>query len=340
MDPYTDIISSKYKTDKPKKKKIYDADFKIPKYSQFKWIMQFNYRVTQLKKICKFYKIKQSGNKPELLKNIYNHLYLSSKIIPIQNIYRKHLIQQYCKYSGIGLLKRSCCVNDTDILTLDDISNISFPQFFSFTDKDDNHTYGFDIKSILNWINKANSKKTNPYNRKTISLDVLDNIKQKIRLSKILKIPIELKIENNTINNQDLSYEDRVINVFQYIDDLGNYTNPDWFLSLNRYQKTRFIRELYDIWFYRLGLTPEVRQNICPRGNPFRRFALNIQIDIIAVSENTLNKFILSVIEEFVYYGVTDEYRSLGAAHILTALTLINPDAAFALPWLYQSVMT
>ena len=51
------------------------------------------------------------------------------------------------------------------------------------------------------------------------------------------------------------------------------------------------------------------------------------------------NKFILSSIEEFVYYGIADEFKNLGASYILTALTLVNQDVANALPWLYQSVV-
>ena len=43
--------------------------------------------------------------------------------------------------------------------------------------------------------------------------------------------------------------------------------------------------------------------------------------------------------EEFMYYGTTDDYRNLGASYILTALTLVNNEAAVALPWLYQSVV-
>ena len=58
-----------------------------------------------------------------------------------------------------------------------------------------------------------------------------------------------------------------------------------------------------------------------------------------SLKADILNKFILSVIEEFVYYGITDEFKNLGASYILTALTLVNQDVANALPWLYHSVV-
>ena len=37
--------------------------------------------------------------------------------------------------------------------------------------------------------------------------------------------------------------------------------------------------------------------------------------------------------------GITDEYRSLGAFYVLTALTLSSSEAANAMPWLYQSAI-
>lgn len=336
MNPYANFLLA---NEKKKKRKITDDEFKIPKYKNFEWLLQNDYRVTQLKQICQHYKQKKTGNKPDLIKKVFNFLYLSSNLIPIQTMYRKHLVQKYCNFSGCALLKRTKCINDTDIVSLDTISTISFYQFFSFTDNN-NHTYGFDIKSLHNWMYKQKHKNTNPYTREELSSTIVNAIKQKIRLSKILKFPLELIIQDTVpINHrQAQTYEFRVLKVFQTIDELGNYTNPDWFLSLSRYQKTRFIRELYDIWFYRLDLTSNVRNSISPRGNPFRRFALNIQIDIIAVNEEVLNKFILSVIEEFVYYGISDDYRNLGASYVLTALTLVSSEAAIALPWLYQSV--
>lgn len=336
MNPYAEFLLAE---EKKKKRKIDDASFKIPKFTEFDLLLKNDYRVAQLKEICKHYDQKKTGNKPELIKKIFNHLYLSHKIIPFQKNYRRHLIHRYCNYSGAAMLNRKICINDTDILSLENLSTISVYQFFSYTDKD-NNTYGFDLKCLTNWLNKSKGAPTNPYNRNIISSNILNNIKNKIRLSKVLHFPLVLTIQNTVSPQQEGSYEFRILKIFQTIDDLGNYTNPEWFLTLSRFQKTRFIRELYDIWFYRLDLTNDVRRNISPRGNPFRRFALNIQVDIIAVSEEVLNKFILSVMEEFVYYGVTDDYRNLGASYILTALTLVNNEAAVALPWLYQSVVS
>ena len=47
-----------------------------------------NYNIQQLKTIAKFYKLKLSGNKKELISRIYMFLFLSSYIIKIQKIFR------------------------------------------------------------------------------------------------------------------------------------------------------------------------------------------------------------------------------------------------------------
>ena len=73
------------------------------------------------------------------------------------------------------------------------------------------------------------------------------------------------------------------ISIFQKIDELGNYTNSDWFLSLNRNSLIKYIKELVDIWYYRAALSPQVRQKISPpNGNPFTGFNIN-NIDRIEI---------------------------------------------------------
>ena len=48
---------------------------------------------------------------------------------------------------------------------------------------------------------------------------------------------------------------------------------------------------------------------------------------------------ILNVIENFINNGVDNDSKSLGAYYVLASLTLVNSNAAEAIPWLYQSVL-
>ena len=107
-------------------------------------------------------------------------------------------------------------------------------------------------------------------------------------------------------------------------------------MSLNRIQLIKFVRELTDIWEYRAQLELNIKKDIChPYGNPFRYVDL---YNIVELNFLSLQKTILSVIEQFIKKGINRESKNLGASYVLCALTLVNFDAATALPWLYESV--
>jgi hypothetical protein len=288
--------------------------------------------------------LKISGNKKELISRIYVFLFLSSYIIKIQKIFRGRLQRKFNTYFGPALNKRDICTNDTDFVTMDDLKDLHYGQFYSFKDND-GRIYGFDIASIYNLIYKntdtINISKIggiNPYNRNKIPTFVMIDLKMIIRTSKILKIKINLEFDTDIGNVSNAkTVEMRALSLFQNIDSLGNYSSPEWFLTLNRNQLIKFLRELSDIWNYRAQLLNETKQNICPpNGDPFR----NINLSYIMNEHDLLNikKIILDVLEKFVNNGVDRDSKTLGAYYVLGALTLVNDSAASSLPWLFQSV--
>jgi hypothetical protein len=54
---------------------------------------------------------------------------------------------------------------------------------------------------------------------------------------------------------------------------------------------------------------------------------------------NNIRKNVLKVLENLVNTGVDKDSKILGAYYVLGGLTLVNPDAATSLPWLFQSVV-
>ena len=108
-------------------------------------------------------------------------------------------------------------------------------------------------------------------------------------------------------------------------------------IRLEEFQK-RFIREIYDIWTYRANLSDTVKREISPPyGNPFMLNLMNPQM-LNSFPIDSLKLFILDIMEQLVKEGINRDSRYLGANYILCALTLVSPEAAEALPWLYQSV--
>jgi hypothetical protein len=349
IDEYMNKLVFKYEKNirmnkKLNKMNIEEDQVAILTINDYVKLTENNYNIQQLKTIAKFYKLKISGNKKELICRIYMFLFLSSYIIKIQKIFRGRLQRKFNAYFGPALKKRDICTNNTDFVTMDDLKDLHYGQFYSFKDND-GRVYGFDIASIYNLIykntdtiNVSRIGGINPYNRNKIPTFVMIDLKMIIRTCKILKITINLDFDTDVGNVSNAkTVEMRTLSLFQNIDALGNYSSPEWFLTLNRNQLVKFVRELSDIWNYRAQLSNETKQNICPPlGDPFR----NINISYIVNENDLLNikKIILDVLEKFVNNGVDRDSKTLGAYYVLGALTLVNESAASSLPWLFQSV--
>ena len=319
-----------------KKIKVKTEDFSIPDYFEYEKMIIFNFNVKQLKEICKYYKQKRSGNKTELILRLYNYLKFSFHSIFIQKLFRGYLQRKYNSLRGPALFKRSKCVNETDFMSLGKLTEVPYIQFFSIIDKD-KFVYGFDICSLYNLVSRSKDVPTNPYNRSIFLPNVIGNMREIIRLSKIFNDSINVQLEDCLIG---LSAEKRIqlraISVFQRIDELGNHSNSSWFLNLSRDRLIKYIRELVDIWCYRANLSPQVKRSICPPlGNPFA----GLNINSINFTTNKLKNKILFVMENLVSKGVDRDARALGALYILTALTLVSKEAAEMRPELYESAV-
>jgi hypothetical protein len=318
--------------------KVTDENIIIPNINNYYELTKYNYNIAQLKTFAKHYKLKITGNKKQLISRVFCFLYLSSYIIKIQKNFRGMLQRKYNILHGPALQNRDLCTNSTDFITMEPIKDINSSQFISYKDTD-NFIYGFDIVSLHNLIfkNKNNLEIKNPYNRQNIPDNILKNIKTLIRLSKILNVKINFEIEDDSFHiSSEKVTELRVVSLCQNIDALGNYSNPEWFLSLNKNQIIKFMRELIDIWNYRAQISIETKRSICPPvGDPFRNFSM-VFIHV-ETNVSVIKKVILEVLEKFVNSGINRDSKSLGSYYILGALTLVNENAANAYPWLFQS---
>lgn len=320
-----------------KKQKLTNEEIKIPCNQTLYLFYQYNYSLPQLKTIIKHYNLKLSGTKTELVNRIKNYLLLEKYVLLLQRFTRGYIQRKYILLHGPAYLKRNLCTNNSDFYSLEPLNEIPLHQFFSFKD-DDGFVYGFELSSIYNLFKQNNYFDVeNPYNRKIMNNQVFMKICHIVSLSKLLKIKINMCIEKDI---SEISIEKalqlRALELFQYINRLGNYSSDEWFLSLSKIKLIRFLRELEDIWDYRASITPQNKIRICyPTGNPF----LGINILNLRLIEDIIKlKFIvLNIMEHFIYAGRDETYQNLGAMYVLGALTIVNQDAANALPWLYES---
>jgi hypothetical protein len=320
-----------------KQEKVTNETMIIPNFSQHDFLLINNYNVSQLKQINTAYKLKISGNKTDYVSKIYSYLFLSKYAVKIQKITRGFFVRACIKYRGPAFKKKYLCTNVTDFLTMDNISDLANEQFFSFRDID-GFIYGFDLLSINNLIPTQNGEVKNPYNRLIISAETIQNMNRLLRLSKLLKYDIELEVKQVEEEiSVKKSVELRALTLFQNMDALGNYTNSKWFMDLNKQRLIRMLRELLDIWDYRAPLSMETKRAICPPiGNPFPNVVYFNQLNIMENIDD-IRKYVLVILEKFVNYGIDRDNKCLGAYYVIGALTLVNPDAATSLPWLYQA---
>lgn len=158
---YKEVVFNK------KRHKVNNNDFRILNLNEFDDILHYNYNVSQLKKMCKHYKYKVSGNKSELVKRLYNNMRLSSYAVKIQALFRKRIVQKMMELKNIHLLKDA--TNDIDFLTLEPVKNLKISQILCLKSGEKNHVYCFDICSLYNLFKEHHaSKKQSRRKRQTI----------------------------------------------------------------------------------------------------------------------------------------------------------------------------
>jgi hypothetical protein len=309
----------------------------MPTKENYSILLSFNYTIKQLKEIASNHKIKLSSSlaKGDIVAKIYNYFKHYDNAAVIQRAWRRYLWRQYNKLRGPARFKRHLCVNETDFFTMDEVKDIPYGQFFSFQDAD-HMIYGFDMLSIYTLFHKGFDAKTaNPYNRNILAKNIKKNVLKLIWLSRLFNEDINVTMIEETVEIPTIV--ERSVSLFHEIDILGNYTNHNWFLSLGQPALLRFILELNDIWSYRANLSETIKREICPNYRDL--FRQMYMLDVRTVSLPIAQDIALTNMEMLVRGGINRDSQCLGANFVLCALTLVNSEAAIALPWLFQSVL-
>ena len=265
--------------------------FKILKHHQYNDLYRCKYTVSELKKLCHYYKQKTTGKKEELVKRMHDYLRNSHYVYKIQSVWKRKLIKQLIVSRGPGYKDREKCTNETDFYTMEDVKDIPARQFISFQDKEGG-IYGFIILSIFNMILKTKLPLINPYNREEIHKNVIQHLYSIIKISKIFGVSLELQIEEPEHFTREKKAEMRALKLFQDMNDLGNYSEHKWLITLQKIQLIRFIKEIIDIWNYRAQLSQDVKREICPPyGNPFidTNLFLLPRLETVELQELSLN---------------------------------------------------
>jgi hypothetical protein len=170
----------------------------------------------------------------------------------------------------------------------------------------------------------------------TIS-SILDNNYQPVVNASSISTTENIERYNKIREIRTKPLEQRINNLFIEFDQLGNYTNSNWFSSLTHRDYIRLYRVIFDIWNFR-QLSREIRNRICPFYGPFDGiFPRPIQHNELTTEQ--IKIACLIVLENLVYSGADEDTRKLGAFHALSGLTVVSSGARTSMPWLYESIV-
>ena len=265
----------------------------------------------------------------------------TSSIVKFQKKFKLKLdriIKNYIKVQSICRLflvkNRLNCVNDDDLLTCESIFDIPSMYFISICDEfsKSSRKFGFDIRFLSKYF-AIKRKKLNPYNNMPINHDSINKIRsiyEQLK-QKGYSLTLESGYEEEVVN-----IEERIRNFFIDIDNLGNYTNPDWFLNLTHSELKKLYRESKDFWHYRLELTRLQRHQIIDRisgGDIFLRSTTYIN----SLSKERIQQEIILNYERLIKEGYRHEDRQTGALYVLSMLVSVSVPAANAMPFYVQN---
>ena len=226
---------------------------------------------------------------------------------------------------------RECSNNPHDFLTSDDVTKIPFGNVISFVDRQGSG-YIFDIQSSVSLLEHARQSgipPLNPFNREPLPAIFLHRVRLHQRHSASALVPAPVPAPVRADQMISLGATD----LFQAMNDLGNYTNPAWFLDLELMDLQRMYIELADIWFHRAGLSQADRTRI-GAGRP----AITIPVKtIMRMTITALRAELLSVCKRIATSAEARADRQLGTMYVLGALSLVSAPASLSIPWLTES---
>lgn len=236
-------------------------------------------------------------------------------------------------FRGWDIRRRSKPNNVEDCGTLERLLEIPIEYYIQYQDATDNLWYGFDIRTLESILESKHP--VNPYNTK--------DLKQNNKLMANYSHKKSFLLENNRKMSHDspkLTEEQRfsqfAIRVFQKFDELGQYTDTEWFTMLSLEQLKQFYHLANDMFDYRAQLTNEMKKNIVKNGLIFHNFKSTISKFRI-IHTRILQVEILCEMERVIDEAVDKEFKILGMNLILSALVEVSHRASLALPHLVQS---
>lgn len=234
-------------------------------------------------------------------------------------------------HQGPAANDRSLSSNSTELYSLDPVAEIPATYLFSFADAR-KAIWIFDIRTLSHSLG-AGHPQENPYTREQLTDAAMSALHKRIAWLRSRKYQIQ-HVNTDVLTPEQL-WNQKVLDVFLKIEALGYYASCDWFHEMSAYSHEYFYRRLFDLWNYRLGLTPTQKEAVVPghlRGGGQRLFRTPPE-DLAPKERVWWQRTNLDLIDAFVSRAAEKDSRKLGAMYVLMGLVQVSREAARALPW-------
>ncbi len=172
------------------------------------------------------------------------------KIIKIQAVWRRFLVQRILGLAGKGVLCRKHCHNEDELVTSDSKDKIHPFDYFSI--EEDGKLWWFDQKSMIDWSEK-NIEITNPFTRTVLSPNDCRRLR-KLRMHRIRKNMPITHSETDTRTKEE-HRDIRWLRIVQIINECGmdETVHPNDCIGMETEQYIEFMGKLVEQvknWMY------------------------------------------------------------------------------------------
>ena len=229
-------------------------------------------------------------------------------------------------FRAINLLKRCKCQNSHDFYTNNNMFEVKLSEVFIIRDISSCY-YWFEVETFGILLDKSDLENIkNPYTHNDIDLFYIKKFNNKYENK-------EFNISLQGLNEEQIS-RNKVVEVFQKINKLDNYSDFNWFYDLS----LKYLKQMYaiceDIWNYRAQLTWDSKKNIVSDGLVFRTPPFIVQK---YTNKELVRDMLVKDFDRLCSEGKTKDDKKVGAMLILTALVEVSQPASIAMPQYVQS---
>lgn len=179
---------------------------------------------------------------------IGKHPSVLSALVKIQARIRGLLARIPIHLAGKGVLRRSLCHNETEIVTMDDKTEIHPYDYFSV--EESGKVYWFDHRSMIQWSQKELEIK-NPYTRSILSVHDVRRLRKIWRYRQKAGRPLYHEGQRGTMTIIERR-DNRWLRVAQIVREFGYELHHEHFISMGVPQLAVFINALTEDtrWLY------------------------------------------------------------------------------------------